>query len=230
MVIALIVRPRGARACATPIIESRVTSAASSSSRETVGADAAGAGSRGSGCSAVESTTRSSTPSSSSTPNSREDAARVGDGARAVGQALVPLGRRAEQRLRVARAERADDEVMDASVFSSAEGRRATGRRRGRARRRRRARILDEPPLELGVEPGARDEPRAVRRRARDEPVDRAGGVAARSRTPFSTRSSSSARARAAASGSLPFPIGSCGRGRGRGSRLLQPVLEDVGV
>jgi hypothetical protein len=47
-------------------------------------------------------------------PELVKDASRVGHGTRAIAEALVPVGRRSEQRTRVAGAESANNEVVDA--------------------------------------------------------------------------------------------------------------------
>ena len=62
--------------------------------------------------SAVESTTRSSTSSPECQAELVQHASRIRDSTRPVGQALVPVGRRAEERLGIAGAERADDHVV----------------------------------------------------------------------------------------------------------------------
>ena len=67
--------------------------------------------------------------------------ARIGDRPRAVRQALVPRGRRPEQSARIARAERADDQVVHAfGVLDGDEDGRGAGAQADLDRRRARVR------------------------------------------------------------------------------------------
>ena len=121
--------------------------------------------------SAVESSTRSSTPSLSSSAELLEHSPRIGDRTGAVRQALVPGRRRAEQRPRVAGAKRADDHVVDLLRVLD----RDDDRRRPCIEAevdRRSASVLEQAVLESRVDPRARNEARSVGRRARNEPVD----------------------------------------------------------
>ena len=122
--------------------------------------------------SAVESSTRSSTSSSSVDAELGEHAARVADGARAVGQALVPVGRRAEQAARIAGAQRADDHVVHAVGVLDGDEDRAPARGRCRARAPPRARRRAGARLYAGSTHARATTPRAVGRRPRHEPVD----------------------------------------------------------
>ena len=100
-----------------------------------------------------------------------QHAAGIGDRTRSVGQALVPVGRRAEQRLRVAGAERADDHVVHVLGVLERDDLRGLARLEPELERGR-TRVCKQAFLEGLVDPGARDESSSVRRRARDEPVD----------------------------------------------------------
>ena len=94
-----------------PIMQSRVTSAASRSSLQP-SVPAGRSGSTMKRVSAVESHTRISVSAGSVDAEVGEHAARVHDGARAVGRRLVPDRRQAEHLPRVAGAQRADDHVV----------------------------------------------------------------------------------------------------------------------
>ena len=118
----------GEATCATPIIASRVTSAASCSSLSRPCPRAARAA-RGSGSRRSSPTRAARRPGSSSSPNSLSTRARLRHDARAVGVALVPGGRQPEHGPGIAGAERADDHVVHLAACS---------RRRPCARPRRR--------------------------------------------------------------------------------------------
>ena len=111
--------------------------------------------------SAVESTTRTFDVVLERDAELVQHAARVGDGTRPVRDALVPIRRRAEQRSRVAGAECADDQVMDVvGVLERDHDRRLTGIQIELERSI--ARVAKQALLECLVDPGPRDDLRAV--------------------------------------------------------------------
>ena len=156
--------------------------------------------------SAVESSTRNSTSSSSVEPELGRTPRGSLHGARAVRQALVPGGRRAEQAARVAGAQGADDHVVHAlgvldgdetgagpgSMPSSSAAARPSASRRSRKPGSTQARATSRAPSA-----GVRDTSESIPSR-----------TSSRAMTPFSTSSASSARTRAAAGGSSPPATG----------------------
>ena len=189
---------------ATPIIESRVTSAASSSS-VSPRCRAGGEGSRGSGYPRW-SRARAARPRRRARPRTPRALHAVGDGPRAVGQALVPVRRRPEQRARIAGAERADDHVvhvfcvLDRTTTGDSPGSRPSSSAAARASASRRC-------LNSGSTQ-ARATTRAPSAGVRETSASILARTSSRRIAPFSKRSSSSARTRAAAAGSSPFVIG----------------------
>ena len=129
--------------------------------------------------SAVESTTRSSTSSSSSTPNSRSTPRGSETARERYGRLLYQSGGGPSSAFGIAGAQRAHDHVVHGVGVLQGDD----DRRRPRVEAElesRLARVAEQPLLELGVDPCARDEPRAVGRCAGDEPVDPAPDVLVR--------------------------------------------------
>ena len=171
--------PFGASTFATPIIASRVTSSANRRLAETVGsgrpfrqhqiADLGG---------------RIPYPHfdlvRQAPGRTRQHAARVDHRARPIRRRLVPARRQAEQTPRIAGAERADDEVMDGGRVLDHHDDAAPRARGIRSGSIVRVRVLQQPRLEVRIDPGPRDDLRAAPRAdllfiGLDPGVDRGG-------------------------------------------------------
>ena len=95
---------------------------------------------------------------------------------------------------------------------------------------RRGARVGEQALLELRVDPGARDQPRAVGGRARNEPVDPLAHVLAADHALLDQQLLERPDARCGGGLVAVRDRRMRGRGRGRSFGFLQPVLEDVDV